>query len=187
MNPHAQAAAEAAGIRLPPTFTINDSDGNPHTYTVTPHPANEGDKLAWRVQSLGVQPLLEAVKSLASTPDVARIGQAMQGGVDADSPQAVMADAAGGVLQAIGDVDVTPLAESLSKVMGHPDLPALARQIMKYAVRDGVKIAGDAEWAKAYQANYGEMMQAVGRVIVINDFFPVAQLFSGSSATTPAG
>lgn len=174
-----------AGVR-PHTFSLKDAEGNDHEYVVMLHPAHEGDSLAWRIQGLGVAPLVEAIKGLAQAPEVQALAGAMRGDTDAETPAEVMTDAGAGLFAALGDIDVTPLASSLQSVMAHPDLPKLAREIMKHTARDRQKLGMDTAWSTAYRGNYGEMMLAVARVIQLNDFFPVARLFGGSSITTPA-
>lgn len=163
------------------TFTLNDADGKPHRYNVTPHPADEGVDLSlWFLAHLGgmVTGLLPALR-----------------GVLAD----LIGDQPAGTVSEVLDVTIDPakILESLGRALGPDAGEAVARELrtallsreakpvlmglFKYAIRDEAKVP--TVFALAYQANYLEMWQAAWRIIGVNGFFGWRSTSTTGSAT----
>jgi hypothetical protein len=157
------------------TFELPDRDGKTHSYIVDPHPGGPGAALALRIQGLTLEPVAEAVRTIASIPSIQQLGTALrEGGEAPDSTQVI-----GDVLGAVREVDMTALGRSLGSVLSHPGGPELIRAILERTARDGRRLSEPAYFDAAYERNYGEMLRAVVEVVQFNGFFPLAELFSG--------
>lgn len=170
----------APEIPVMPSFTLKGKDGAEHTYELSPHPASEGDSIAWRLSAWGAGPLTEGLKAVAGAPAVQRLGRLMQGTEEMEEDEDALGEALGGILEALSTLDVGPFSIAVERVLEKlADNPKLVRSLFKYTTRDGKSMADLASYAQAYQDNYGELQMAAFRIIQANDFFPVARLFGG--------
>lgn len=123
--------------------TINDDEGNPHTYVVTQHGGREGVRLLGRVLKVVSGPL--------------GILAAVAGSSVAGQPSTT--DDAEGAVDALDAASVAKaLRESASALVAEgPD--SLIEDILKHTFRDTEPVAK--VFDKAYQGNYGELGEAV--------------------------
>jgi len=152
-------------------FTLIDSDGESHEYTVTQHGGAEGGSLARYVGALLVQPFITGLGPMLPTI----IESA--GGLDA-----AMSAGADGLLSAVMDsteamesVDLMALSKGVQAALtGLPD--SKLYQILKYTNRDGKPLTkgGKASrtYNKGYARNYTELARAIYEVCQYNGFFP---------------
>ncbi len=177
MSDEAQAQMRArAGMH---TFTLTDKSGDEHQYVVALHNAEAGHDIAWKLQGMGMPALVGVVKAMAAAEGVQEMAAAMQGQGDGETTsRELIAGAAGGFVEAMSKMDTSELSSALENLFGHSEMPGLAKRILENTSRDGQPLK--VGYALAYRGNYGEMMQAVVKVALLNDFFPVARLFGDS-------
>jgi len=116
--------------------TINDDEGNPHSYVCIQHGAREGFTLLPRISTVVSGPLGQLAEA--------------SGGSDGDTS---LLDA---------QISGTAVAEALSKLseaLVAEGGVQLLLDVLKYTTRDGQKV--EAVFDQAYQGNYGELLSAV--------------------------
>lgn len=148
-------------------FDLTDADGNVHHYLVTVHPGRDGMAIVAKFAELGAETLGQLATQFAGVDgvlDVLKASVRDEPGADAK-------------LQAVvKTLDLAGAARSLRPLIAAS--PELVREILKNARRgaaDGsdMRPLSDSVWfSHAYQANYGELLQAVAKVVALNRFFP---------------
>lgn len=73
------------------------------------------------------------------------------------------------------DVDLGGISSDLARALLEADMPALTRDLLRYTHRDGVDLGNAVLIDAAYQANYGELAEALAEVVEANGF---ARFFS---------
>lgn len=127
-------------MREPQKRTLKDDDGNDVNYLLTTHPAAEGLKLASRLFGM-------AGPSLAGL-----LGGAVKGrGLDAD-------------------VDMGAIIRELATAALSTDVAGLLRDLVKYAVRNGVQLDNPGAFDVSFAGNYGELAELAAWVIEANGF-----------------
>lgn len=173
-----------AGTGVHP-FTLTDARGGAHNYLVTEHPAGEGMEIMFGLLGLGAPSVVGLVAVGIKSVDVLKaLFGALAGGEEEGIQKINGADWA--ILAALfKDVDLSTVGLEIGKALGTGKAPELARRILSRTLRDGkpLFVAGNGQaFEQAYQANYGELLQAVFRVCAINRFFPLPGTFPGSPA-----
>lgn len=135
----------------PTIFTVDDGEGNPHTYETRYHPAEEGLELSFALIGLLGEPLIMAVGDI-------------KGAADGDVEDVLDLAGALGALRAIEP----------------KQLMALSTQLLKYTARDGAALRGHV-FTKAYMANYSELYMAMWKIIEANRFIPLLGTPSGET------
>jgi hypothetical protein len=147
-------------------FQLTDADGNLHDYLVTEHPAGDGTEIVFELLGLGAPTALQLAGAALTSDDLLRaiLGVAGGAGFNADTGAAALAE--------LADIDFGKAGGEIQRAFGTGKAPmALVRKLVSRAWRDGQKVAE--VYDQAYQANYWELAQLVGKIIAINRFFPV--------------
>lgn len=131
--------------REPATRTIFDDDGAEHSYIGIPHPAQEGMKLALKLLGL-IGPSLAMVL------------------VDAFKGSKNMED----VLNT--DLDLKGAIGALCEKLALEATAQLLREMLRYVKRDGQDLKNDGIFGMAFQANYGELIEALKFAAEVNRF-----------------
>lgn len=158
-------------------FELRDRTGAAHGYAVELHPGSTGMALALRVQALAVEPIVEAVRASLALPQL----RAMVVNPDADTGM----DAGALLLAIVGELqglDTSHVGPALAAALGAADGPALVRSLLAHTWRDGKALNEPMHMDAAYRGNYGELMQAVFKVVQLNGFFPLAELFASTTS-----
>ncbi len=133
--------------RDPQTRKIDDDDGRSHEYTCVPFGAADGMRVARQLFVL-------AGPSLAGVLGKVKPGKAAE-------------------LMDI-DLDIGAIIQDLVVALGAVELDVLARDLLRLASRDGRPLGGcsaaSAEFDTAYQANYGELVEALIWTVEVNRF-----------------
>jgi hypothetical protein len=125
-------------------LSLDDDQGQPHSYLIGAHPASEGLRLASRLFALVGAPFGKLLDVLVSSGEEA-------------------------------DVDLGGISSQLSRALLEADMPALVKDLLRYTHRDGVDLANGVMLDTIYQANYGELADALAEVVEVNGF---ARFFS---------
>ena len=131
----------------PRKFTIIDDCGDSHAYEVITHSPEKGLALTFRILELLGPTLGKAITGFLQGKDRASIMDSEMDG------------------EAIGAA-VEALAVSLVK----QNAVGLIKELLSNATRDGQALDNPAHFSVAYQANYGELSEAMVRVIIENGF-----------------
>ena len=126
------------------TMTIRDDSGQDHSYSLTPHPPTEGIPLAGRILDVVGVPASKLLADMMSTGSLAAV-------LEQDlkfSPEQIER-----ALQLI-----------ISRLTDGAFL-ALIKSLLRYAQRDNKPLSNEAMFDMAYQANYGELAEALLWVI----------------------
>lgn len=154
-------------------FTLEDKDGNIHTYQTTPHPALEdgphtgGLRLVAYVVEAGGRPLARLVES-----NIAElIGDLQDELADHDGALLEMeTDRVVELLEGL-DWDIVDSFDDFMKAMQEADPEWLFPELLRHTSRDGHPLSKSQNFNDAYTANYMELVQAAREVIRINGFF----------------
>jgi len=137
-------------------FSLKDDSGAAHQYEVIPHGAGAGWPLALKVLSI-LGPMvgksmtgltLDLDKVVKAAADIQQGAGEMFGGSSFNL---------GTLGYAAGELATALLAD-----------PHLVGQLFEHTQRDGQDLTNPAVFDTAYQANYFELMQALGKVVVLN-------------------
>jgi len=160
-------------------FQVSGADGQLHSYVVTEHPAGEGMEIMYSLLGLGAPTVLGLAGAALQSEEMLRSILKAVGGADLERSS--------GDLSALGklvaDLDLEKLGAELSRALGTGKAPELTRRVLAKAFRDGKPLVS--HFDIAYQANYGELLQAVWKVCTINRFFPVPSISQSSSFGVP--
>lgn len=121
-------------------FSLKDRHGKAHSYTVPLHPAAEGSALVWQLMAGASSPLIRTVVASQSGGDW------------------------------MANLDVGGAAKDVTDFITKSDMLALQDKLLRYVSRDGKRLADSDEFDRAFRANYGELMQLLGKVIQVNHF-----------------
>lgn len=146
-------------------FELADARGRSHTYVVAEHPAGEGMAIMFALLGLGAPTVVQLVSAALASDDL--IG-AIVSALGKDAPDLGTSDLG----RMLREVDFRAVAPELGRALAADSIPGLARRIVSRTHRDGQPLSGGA-FELAYQANYGELLQAVWRICSINRFFPL--------------
>jgi hypothetical protein len=148
------------------TFTLQDRDGQPHTYTVQLHRGSEGAPLALQLLALVVEP----VAAGAGPVIVQGLGNTKGKGA------AAVAELASDP-QLLEALDIPQLSAGVRQALLGLR-PAVMYQLLRYTNRDGRPLTSadgrqaSALFDQAYAANYVELARALWEVCQANGFFP---------------
>lgn len=150
---------------MPQTFTLADSKGGTHTYSIDLFGGSEGMQLAQKITALAIQPIAAA------------LGPAMVAYLSDSRPNDQAAQSA------LAGVDVTALGMSCSSVLTQLD-KATVYKMLSQTNRDGKALVSQdgtptVDFDLAYQANYLELGKALVEVAMRNGFLPGIDSFSG--------
>ena len=134
--------------RLSRPFSIDDDDGQAHAYAITPHPGGEGFALATRLFGLFGGPL----GGLLDAVDLAKPGK-------------------GSILDQ--SIEFGGLARGLAEAIAGCESVDLAKRLLSHTLRDDADLGGTkaaAEFDRIYEANYGELADAIFASVEVNRF-----------------
>lgn len=147
-------------------FEVPDAQGKMHSYTVKPTPAEEGLGISMRLMGMASAPSLSALGAiLAPVLAQSRGGSSLTDLLD--NPD-VLNDTA----RALQGADLTATGAAIGALLQDPRNVSFARTTLLRSVhRDGVLLAGAAEFNAAFTQNYGELYAVLWEVITRNGFF----------------
>lgn len=172
--------------RAPVEFELYDADGNAHEYVITPHPASEALKLVWAMIRAAAQPLARVLEG-----NIVQLYEAFTGEEDI-TIEALLEDL---------DIDLADSAKDLFEVLFSTGEEWVTRELLNHTTRDAQPLKagtrkGDFAFDMAYQANYGEMLEACYKSVQVNRFLSLFRTSLNSianiaieeveEATTPA-
>jgi len=138
-------------------FKLEDHDGNEHVYDVALHPASEGSEIAIRLYTLAGDPIAELISAFASNEDLSE---------DDDATEL------------IEDVDMSKVSSNLREALMSLDTTEFIREILSYTDRDGDNLGDKTTFDSAFRGNYGELWEAVFKVIRANGFLRSLSTFT---------
>lgn len=142
-------------------FTLKDASGQEHSYRGVPHGAIEGQEVMWQLVALGAEPVARLAQLALSSSNVRDL-------LNADGAK---------LQQILGGADFSTVGADVRKALVATNMSKLAREILRNTMRDGkplsVDASGNGVFDQAYRANYGELLQAVWRVVQANRFLPL--------------
>jgi hypothetical protein len=148
-------------------FQLVDARGDAHDYVLTEHPAGEGMGVMYELLALGVPSTIGLLGAALQSRDLlGAVLDAVGGGT--------LAFGADELAKVFAEVDFSKVGPEIGRALGSGKAPALTRQIVSHAIRDGKRLRDDAAFGQAFQANYGELLKLVWKVCSINRFFPVS-------------
>lgn len=162
MSANEQRLAEVARQGLV-EFVLDDAKGNPHKYTVQLHPTNEGQEILWTIIALGGEPLASLLQGVA--------GPVIEGLIDGGLATAL--DNPDLLKEALASIDWSATGHAIARSLRTTNMPKLTRALFRFTYRDGAHLRDPGAFNVAYQANYGEMLTALGKVIGANRFLPL--------------
>jgi hypothetical protein len=137
------------------TFSLKGADGKDHSYVCQPHPAGEGTSLMLDLMGIAGEPLARIIESKGAE----LIEQFLSGEVTLDSDISAL----------VQGVEWSQLARDMRSAIAATGGAKLFIELLKYTHRDGMPLNA-AGYDIAYQQNYGELLQAVARVVKENGF-----------------
>jgi len=148
-------------------FTLEDADGNPHSYEVQPHAPTDGFRVCSRIAAAIIDPLAgTALSALVKTvPAALKRARQSDGSLNVD---AILDDPE--IMDGLGSLDFSSTGPGLRRAVESLDLD-LVRDVLRFTTRDGKPLSADLHFDTAYQRNYGELMKAVWKVGAHNRFF----------------
>lgn len=174
-------------------FTLTDYAGTAHTYLVQEHPAIEGLEVLYELLGLGAPSLLGLASAALRSQDLvgAFLGLARAEASEDGGGTAITSGETDDFSKMLAKLDLSTVGQELSKALLTGRAPKLTRRLVQYVHRDSKPMADDGHFARAYQANYYELMQLVWKVCALNRFFPQPSTWGSSgsasqSATMPA-
>jgi hypothetical protein len=136
----------------PPKRQINDDDGTAHAYVTLPFGASEGWRLAVALFALVSGAAGKLLDSLLG---------AAEGGAEINAAKLLNADLdLGGA--------VRDLAGALLSMDGRGEV--LVKALLRNTTRDGAALDNPSNFDRVYQANYGELAEALAFVVEANGF-----------------
>lgn len=156
----AAAIAEAKSVSGVHTFALTDHDDVEHVYMVTLHGTDSGQRILWTLIGLGGEPLGAMMQSA--------VGRWLASGADLSE----LLDKPDGAAEMFAEVDWAAVGLQVSTAVARADMPGLVALILRHTMRDGKYLADKAAFNAAYQANYLEMLKAVGAVLQANHLVP---------------
>ena len=123
--------------------TIRDDSGQDHSYTLMPHPTTDGLKLGGKILSVVGVPSIKAI--LGGTPSK---GSVLDSEID---PEALEKG----------------FGELVAKLLDGQFID-LVKDLLKHTTRDNMPLDNPAVFDGAFQANYGELAEALIWVIIQN-------------------
>jgi hypothetical protein len=152
------------------TFTLTDADGKVHSYTVTLHPVDDGQRIMWRLLGAGAEPLARLLDGVAKSPDVlAKIGAAM--GNKGDRTQ---------VADLVAGLNIAGVGADVRAVITSIDMSALVVDLLACTYRDDQPMRDPHARNAAYRGNYAEMLRACWEVVRYNRFLPGFDMLAGA-------
>lgn len=138
-------------------FTLKDGAGDVHEYTVMRHGAVEGQDVMWQLVALGAEPI-------ARIAQIALVSGNIRELIDADSAK---------LEQMLGGADFSTVGADVRKAIVATNMSKLAREVLRHTSRDDKPLHDNIAFGNAYSGNYGELLQAVWRVVQTNRFLPL--------------
>jgi hypothetical protein len=126
-------------------FTLEDSEGESHTYQLTLHsPLDGGLKIVNRLVTVLSGPLVKVIRTF------------VDGNVGLDSE----------MTEVLSNIELEDEIKSCISEMDED----MIHEIMKKVNRDGEDLDKEHAFNRAYRGNYGELMEAVWEVVRANGF-----------------
>jgi len=147
--------------REPVEFVLKDDEGESVAYSVVLHPGSEALTLLWSIAQAGAQPLARLLEG-----NLGRIIEAMT------SEQNVE------LAELVDELDLR-LSDAVKDVFGiiqAAGADRLIREFLSHTYRNGVSLKGTKAFDDAYTANYGEMIEAVVKVVKANRFLALFRI-----------
>jgi len=147
------------------SFVLKDANGEEHAYEVILHGARAGRPIHFALMRMSARPLLEALEQVAKSGELMDALFSDKG----DAAAALMGDP-----QAmIEKLNLGGLGSKISTALASEDLENLSDLIFAHTRRDKTALSDGVVFDLAYQANYGEMLLALIKVIRLNRFLPL--------------
>jgi hypothetical protein len=134
----------------PVSFTVEDADGNSHTYICIRHNGANGIPVALKLGAVVIRPLVAAFGAVLKS---GKLSDLAAGNVDLER------------------FDADSIGAALEGVLGSKDAFGLISQVMANTTRDGKKI--EKTGLDAYAGNYFDLLMALKEVVRINGFLPL--------------
>lgn len=147
----------------PLTFDLTDSQGQSHSYTCSAHSAIEGQEIMFQLLAAGIGALGPVITSIASS------GGKISEILDKDTSHI------------FSQIDVSAATRELSSFLMRPETAELVKSIFQFTYRDSMHLYNEGNYGLAYQANYGELLQAIWKVVNYNGFLPLPGISLGST------
>jgi hypothetical protein len=138
-------------------FTLQDSQGDSHEYTLRQHPTDAGLLVVDALISAGLGAAVELIFGSISVPENF---DKMEGNARSDVMLAMSEKMDRELL-------VGQFLDGLQRAGG---ISKLAPMLLKYAHRDGKPLSDNVTFASSYQGNYGEMIAAARKAVDHNAF-----------------
>lgn len=148
---------EAPSLAL--NTSINDADGNPHRWDVTPHNPTEGQRIVWTLLSLGAEPVGRLAQATLTGFNLSELGTLRS---LLDDPSAL-----GRLAQ---HIDLAQVGGDIKRSVASMPMDALVRDILLHAVRDGRQLRDPTHFNDAFRRNYREMLLGLWEVVKFNRF-----------------
>lgn len=156
------------------TFTLPDSNGEPHDYLVLTHPGGPGMDLVFELVSIGIGPVVEMLATFLGSDDIQK--------AIADDEGSVVESA----LRQLTQLDLSRVAAEIQKVLATGQVPDLLRKVLAHTQRDGKKLGEPRHYDAAWRGNYTEGLFAAWRVIEINGFFGPLRTLASLQSDLPS-
>lgn len=168
-------------------FQLKDRQGALHTYVVTPHPPEEGLRLAFEVWGLAGRPLGRLLGELAGTvelSEVQRLFDLPKEQLKAELDRLLNTEALPKLLGALRSVNWSEVGAAITD--GLRLLPtARVQELLRYTSRDAASLSQPKNFNDAYRQNYRELLQVVSEVVQYNGFLDFFDMSGSEASASP--
>jgi hypothetical protein len=135
--------------------TLNDREGNPHAYLITPIRASQSVDIALSILSCIAKPGSRLI----------RIGIEAEEINESSSPEEIQA--------LLGKIDWSEMAQDAESVLRSlAEQPALVRRLFNGTFRDNADLSNDGHYDLAFSGNWGEWYVALKEIVAANGLLP---------------
>jgi hypothetical protein len=141
----------------PAEFELTDDYGNVHSYTVFKHGAKDGWRLALQLIRIIGRPLglsLEGLTAMGVQKAMAQVGSAVSSLSSTEGETGISLGPVGAALSGLA-----------MELLDHPEVMA---SLLQHAHRDNQELGKPGVFDLAYTANYGELIMAIGKIVMVN-------------------
>lgn len=139
-------------------FTLADSFGEIHSYTLTQHPPTEGVVIAMQLAAMVSEPMLNLLAAMVTGTGSGKLKDLL----DAD------------VSKLLGSLEAVDIGPSVSKALASAEAQRMVRtDLVRYATRDGKPLANETNFNLAFRGNYLELFKLAWEVAKRNRFLPL--------------
>jgi len=157
-------------------FQLNDAQGNPHDYTVSPHPTSEGSMIVVHVLGMAGGPIGRLASSnldvlIDLIPELIAEFQTRErsGNPITDEEFFAIVKSKLGDLSDL-DLDLPLILSDIQQAIFKAGGDEFLRSLLKKTYRDGDSLGQKHVYDTVFQANYQELFTAVWKVIQANGF-----------------